>query len=368
MLHIGSEMPQAELSASFMCHAIVPKCLQSGCVAACDWSYSRKGRCIILPYCQAHHLMTENENKSYFASACLHVRNFEAKVTYEDMLWQPVHRGYVYALQEHEFASRGQNVLKFGRTRNIAQRMLMYPKEIVIHEVLLLDEYKQFENCLLDDLKCKFIHRTDIGTEYFQATDNELGGLLQCLYDLATEWKQSVHTGNQSCQADELSVCQPSAQRISPWKTICKRRTDVRSRRQRKSGQMLHYYKVVRTRIVGFEVPYDQLEGDWIYLIRPRRFVQSGESVVKIGRTRRLPQRLCIYPKGSHVLWCQRVHDSEWIETHLKLHLQEQGYEQLEQYGSEYFHVNLAVIVPLVQQFCATMDRPPSPIISVEHL
>ena len=76
----------------------------------------------------------------------------------------------------------------------------------------------------------------------------------------------------------------------------------------------------------------------YIYLLREREFVKSGEECYKIGRTSQEPaKRFKSYPKGSEIILYVEVDDSIAAEKQL-LTLFKKEFLQRKNYGLEYFH------------------------------
>jgi hypothetical protein len=80
---------------------------------------------------------------------------------------------YIYLLKEREFVNNKQHVFKIGFTsRDILARTNGYPKGSKIITVLPVSGNP--EKKLIDEMKRKFIHRTDIGNEYFEGEFTEI--------------------------------------------------------------------------------------------------------------------------------------------------------------------------------------------------
>jgi len=82
---------------------------------------------------------------------------------------------YIYLLQEREFITTKQNIYKLGKTKQEnLQRFKQYPKgsKLILQQVC--DDCDILETQLIRDFKNKYIHRKDIGNEYFEGDYNEM--------------------------------------------------------------------------------------------------------------------------------------------------------------------------------------------------
>lgn len=82
---------------------------------------------------------------------------------------------YIYLLQEREFINTKKNIYKLGKTKQEnLQRFKQYPKgsQLLLQQVC--DDCDVLEMQLIRDFKNKYIHRKDIGTEYFEGDFNEM--------------------------------------------------------------------------------------------------------------------------------------------------------------------------------------------------
>lgn len=79
---------------------------------------------------------------------------------------------YIYLVKEREFIKTNENIYKIGRSKQEnTKRFLQYPKgsELII-QARCIDCIKT-EKILINIFKTKFIHRKDIGNEYFEGND-----------------------------------------------------------------------------------------------------------------------------------------------------------------------------------------------------
>jgi len=80
------------------------------------------------------------------------------------------HRQSVYLLIEREFLVLKKNVFKIGRSENVSNRAKQYPNGSQLLVVLPCIDCKVSEKRLKDMFEKNFIHRSDIGSEYFEGT------------------------------------------------------------------------------------------------------------------------------------------------------------------------------------------------------
>jgi hypothetical protein len=95
----------------------------------------------------------------------------------------PASHQYIYLLREREFINNNQDVYKIGRThQELTKRFNKYPKgsQLILH-IACLDSIKA-EGELLKKFRAKFIQRTDIGSEYFEGSVEEMKDLIY-MYD-----------------------------------------------------------------------------------------------------------------------------------------------------------------------------------------
>lgn len=82
---------------------------------------------------------------------------------------------YIYLLQEREFITTKKNIYKLGKTKQEnLQRFKQYPKgsKLILQQVC--DDCDMLETQLIREFKNKYIHRRDIGNEYFEGDHNEM--------------------------------------------------------------------------------------------------------------------------------------------------------------------------------------------------
>lgn len=76
---------------------------------------------------------------------------------------------YIYLVKEREFIKTNENIYKIGRSKQEnTKRFLQYPKgsELILQEVCI--DCIKTEKMIINEFKKHFIHRKDIGNEYFE--------------------------------------------------------------------------------------------------------------------------------------------------------------------------------------------------------
>lgn len=94
------------------------------------------------------------------------------------------------------------------------------------------------------------------------------------------------------------------------------------------------------------------LPNGFIYVIKEREFVNTGEDIFKIGRTsRQIGERLCEYPKGSHPHYFENVKNCEEVEQLIikKLILIPEEFIHRTDIGSEYFEGNISKLIHIIK-------------------
>jgi len=77
-------------------------------------------------------------------------------------------------------------------------------------------------------------------------------------------------------------------------------------------------------------------EDQFIYLVKTREFINSGESIYKLGKTRNPKNRLSSYPKGSRVYLLLKCFDCDKFEKDLLLDFS-CNFSRVKDIGLEYF-------------------------------
>lgn len=82
---------------------------------------------------------------------------------------------YIYLIQEREFIKTSENIFKIGKTKQSnSKRFLSYPKGSIVLFQISCNNCDLLEKELLSSFKKLFIHRKDIGHEYFQGNHHQM--------------------------------------------------------------------------------------------------------------------------------------------------------------------------------------------------
>jgi hypothetical protein len=82
---------------------------------------------------------------------------------------------YVYLLQEREFIKTKESIYKIGMTtKTDLSRIKSYPKGSILLFYSICNNCKTMENGLIELFKSNFIHRKDIGSEYFEGNYKDM--------------------------------------------------------------------------------------------------------------------------------------------------------------------------------------------------
>jgi hypothetical protein len=94
----------------------------------------------------------------------------------------------------------------------------------------------------------------------------------------------------------------------------------------------------------------------YIYMLMTREFINSGESVVKVGRTGDIHDRIKGYPKGSAILFCCFAHDTVRTEALLLAHMAV-GFKKRGDLGREYFEGKLNDMVAFAGHYVSSVIK-----------
>jgi hypothetical protein len=82
---------------------------------------------------------------------------------------------YIYLLQEREFIKTKESIYKIGKTKQENdKRFRQYPKDSILLLQIICNDCNQYESDLISLFKLKYIHRKDIGNEYFEGNYKEM--------------------------------------------------------------------------------------------------------------------------------------------------------------------------------------------------
>lgn len=81
---------------------------------------------------------------------------------------------YIYLIQEYRFVKTNKNIYKLGMTRqNNLEGVNQYPKGSILLLQTICNNGLFVKNKILQLFKNNFIHRKDIGNDYFECEDYE---------------------------------------------------------------------------------------------------------------------------------------------------------------------------------------------------
>lgn len=133
----------------------------------CDKSFDRKSRL-------ENHNLKCNKRTKEIELLEQKLNNANNKITNLLNNNQTNDREYIYLLHEREFIKSSENVFKLGKTKNFKSRMGGYPKGSELIHVQLCKNIDEVEKELLELFKDQFVHRKDVGLEYFEGNEYEM--------------------------------------------------------------------------------------------------------------------------------------------------------------------------------------------------
>jgi hypothetical protein len=96
---------------------------------------------------------------------------------------------------------------------------------------------------------------------------------------------------------------------------------------------------------------------DYVYVIKEREFIKSGENIYKIGRTERgYHKRVSQYPNNSIVFEIVKVPDAKKYESVIKKVFIER-FRQRKDIGFEYFEANILDIRKMLHRIIRRLDK-----------
>jgi hypothetical protein len=129
--------------------------------------------------CKIRKYKLENENKK-LKTKILEIENKPVKITSMDC---EMFENYIYILREREFVKSSEHVYKIGITKSVKNRMGNYPKGSSIISIIPVNGDP--EKLCLEKLRETFIHRKDIGSEYFEGDIKSIVKIVTkcCVFD-----------------------------------------------------------------------------------------------------------------------------------------------------------------------------------------
>jgi hypothetical protein len=116
------------------------------------------------PKCMTKFSSTSNKSKHIKNNNCKSINNYATNTN-----------NYIYLLQEREFVKNNEHIYKIGKTKQEHfKRYANYPKgsHILLH--ITCNNCDIIEKNILSLFKQKFIHKKDIGNEYFEGNFNSM--------------------------------------------------------------------------------------------------------------------------------------------------------------------------------------------------
>lgn len=81
---------------------------------------------------------------------------------------------HIYLIHEREFITTNKNIYKIGRSTNISNRMMNYPKGSNILLILHVSNCTSIENIIKKEFNDKYILRKEYGLEYFEGNKDDM--------------------------------------------------------------------------------------------------------------------------------------------------------------------------------------------------
>lgn len=81
---------------------------------------------------------------------------------------------HIYLIHEREFITTNKNIYKIGRSTNIKNRMMNYPKGSDILLILHVSNCTLIENLIKKEFNNKYILRKEYGLEYFEGNKDDM--------------------------------------------------------------------------------------------------------------------------------------------------------------------------------------------------
>ena len=120
---------------------------------------------------------------------------------------------YIYLLQEREFITTKQNIYKLGKTKQEnLQRFKQYPKgsKLILQQVCY--DCDMLETQLIREFKNKYIHRRDIGNEYFEGDYNKM---VKDIYNKITN--HAISNEDNNFKTEELDIKNDFMEYYNNW-------------------------------------------------------------------------------------------------------------------------------------------------------
>jgi hypothetical protein len=120
---------------------------------------------------------------------------------------------YIYMIKTHEFVRTNENIFKIGRTEQLNyNRFNAYRKGSILLFQSICKNCHECEKIIIKKFKEEFIHRTDIGNEYFEGNYNEM---INMLCDIVS------HENCEHIESKLSTLCELYVEKIAELKMRC---------------------------------------------------------------------------------------------------------------------------------------------------
>jgi hypothetical protein len=129
--------------------------------------------------------------------------------------------GIIYLIKLREFIKTDENIYKVGRSgRDGIERIKEYPKDSKLYLLrnIINGLEKPIETHILREFKSNFIHRTDIGSEYFEGDPDKMiihiNKIIETNQELATEIVEYENTIKFICTINKFFRQKPENKNV----------------------------------------------------------------------------------------------------------------------------------------------------------
>lgn len=92
------------------------------------------------------------------------------------------------------------------------------------------------------------------------------------------------------------------------------------------------------------------MSAGYIYILREREFITTGQNVYKIGMTKNVAQRMSKYPKDSELIYNHKIDNVQCVERYL-INKFTEDFIPRKDIGSEYFQGNLKSMIATIYNY-----------------
>jgi len=112
---------------------------------------------------------------------------------------------YIYLIQEREFIKTNEHIYKIGKTKQpCLKRLYNYPNGTTLILQILCNDCDTYEKILIIKFKQLFIHKKNIGNEYFMGDYNEM---INIIYELIYNKDIKKDIKNKEENVNKCSKC-----------------------------------------------------------------------------------------------------------------------------------------------------------------